>query len=36
VATTILAVGGDINNHTETIKTTLAARASQTSGNGRH
>lgn len=36
VATTILSVGGNINTHTETIKTTLAARASQTSGNGRH
>jgi hypothetical protein len=36
VATTILAVGGNINNHAETIKTTLATRASQTSGNGHH
>lgn len=35
VATTILSVAGSINDHSETIKTTLAARAGRTAGNGR-
>lgn len=34
VATTILSVAENINSHSETIKTTLAARAGQTPGNG--
>lgn len=34
VATTILSVAGNINSHSETIKTTLAARASRTAANG--
>lgn len=35
VATTLLSVAGNINNHSETIKTTLAARAGKTSANSR-
>jgi hypothetical protein len=35
VATTILSVAGNINNHSETIKTTLAARAGKSPTNGR-
>ena len=34
VATTILSVAGNINEHSNTIKTSLASRASRASGNG--
>ena len=34
VATTILSVAGNLNNHSETIKTTLATRAGKISTNG--
>lgn len=36
VATAILSVAGNINTHTNTIRTTLASRAGSTNGNGRH
>ena len=35
VATTILSVAGNINNHSTTIKDTLAARAAKSETNGR-
>lgn len=35
VATTLLSVAGNINNHSTTIKTTLAARAGKATTNGR-
>ena len=36
IATKILSVAGNINSHSDTVKTTLAGRAANLNGNGKH
>ena len=36
IATKILSVAGNIDSHSDTIKTTLAGRAASLNGNGKH